>query len=77
MDIYRLYYNKFTAELPRVDTKFQIGMIMNERWQYCPHISWARSAVGFNLGDISSVASIEVFIVVRQKSQSLFLDCHE
>ena len=21
---------------------------MNERWQYCPHVSWSRTAVGFN-----------------------------
>lgn len=48
MDVYRLFYNRTTAEIPRVDTKFQVGMIMNERWQYCPHVSWARSAIGFN-----------------------------
>lgn len=47
-DVYRLFYSEFTGELPRVDLKLDIGMIMNERWQYCPHVVWNRSAVGFN-----------------------------
>jgi hypothetical protein len=32
MDIYRLYYNMAIAEIPRVDAKLDVGMIMNERW---------------------------------------------
>lgn len=36
------------AELESVDTKLDVGMIMNERWQYCPHVSWTRGAVTFN-----------------------------
>lgn len=47
-DVYRLFYSEFTGELPRVDMEIDIGMIMNERWQYCPHVVWNRSAVGFN-----------------------------
>ena len=34
--------------MPRVDFEIDIGMIMNERWQYCPHVVYNRSAVGFN-----------------------------
>jgi hypothetical protein len=32
MDIFRLYYNQSMAELEQVDTKLDLGMIMNERW---------------------------------------------
>ena len=46
MDIYRLLYFEYIAEIPRMDMKVDIGMIMNERWQYCPHIAWNRSAFG-------------------------------
>ena len=48
MDIFRLYYNQTMAELESVDWKLDLGMIMNERWQYCPHLSWTRSAISFN-----------------------------
>jgi len=48
LDIYRLYYNIAIAEIPRVDVKLDVGMIMNERWQYCPHVVWNRTALGVN-----------------------------
>lgn len=49
-DVFRLFYSEFYAELPRVDFEIDIGMIMNERWQYCPHVVYNRSTVGFNSG---------------------------
>ena len=36
------------AELESVDWKLDLGMIINERWQYCPHLSWTRGAITFN-----------------------------
>lgn len=48
MDIFRLYYNQSMAELEQVDTKLDTGFIVNERWQYCPHVSWTRGAITFN-----------------------------
>ena len=35
-------------ELDQTDWKLDWGMIMNERWQYCPHVSWTRGAISFN-----------------------------
>ena len=46
MDVYRLIYWEYIAEIPRVDMKIDIGMIINEYAQYCPHVAWNRSAVG-------------------------------
>ena len=28
-----------------MDVEIEAGMIMNERWQYCPHVAWNRSAI--------------------------------
>jgi hypothetical protein len=45
MDIFRLYYNQSIFELPQTEWKLDLGMIMNERWQYCPHMSWKRGSI--------------------------------
>ena len=44
LDIFRLYYNKSVFEMPQLDFKVNTGFIINEKGQYCPHISWDRSS---------------------------------
>ena len=39
MDIFRLYYNQTMFEVEQFDFKYDLGVIINERWQYCPHLS--------------------------------------
>jgi len=48
LDIFRLYYNQFMFELSKIKYKIEYGSIINERWQYCPHVAYNRSAIGFN-----------------------------
>ena len=48
MDIYRLYFNESIFEVPRIDLKLDIGMIVNENGQYCPHLAYNHSAIGIN-----------------------------
>ena len=47
LDIFRLYYNQFMFELSKIKYKFEYGTIINEKWQYCPHLAYNRSAIGF------------------------------
>ena len=48
MDIYRLYFNQSMFEIPQIDMKLDLGTIINENGQYCPHLSWNRGAIGLN-----------------------------
>ena len=45
MDIYRLFYGNMKFEVPRIDLKLDIGMIVNDKWQWCPHVAYNRSAI--------------------------------
>lgn len=45
MDIFRLYYNQWIFEFPDVDWDLNIGFIMNDKGQYCPHVMYSRSAI--------------------------------
>lgn len=47
-EVFRLFHQEFSMEMPRVDLEIDFGFIFNEKWQYCPHMVWNRSAVGFN-----------------------------
>ena len=48
-DIYRLYFNKTIVEVPQQDWKLNIGFIINQKAQYCPHLSYDRSAIKFKI----------------------------
>ena len=45
MDVFRFYFNEWIFEFPDIDWDLNIGFIMNDKGQYCPHINWSRSAI--------------------------------
>lgn len=49
MDIYRLYFNETIISVPQQDWKINVGFIVNQRAQYCPHLSYDRSAIKFKI----------------------------
>lgn len=48
-NVARLFQNKYTVDVPKFTTKVFTGMIVNQKYQWCPSVGWGMDKVDLSL----------------------------